>query len=87
MQRACVLQVVRVVRAGPFRPAGAEQREQQAAEPAAAAGTGSEGVNEGAAVRQDEQDGQPQEAGSQRGPELAEQERQEGAELVQEPTQ
>ena len=60
-----MLQVVRVVRAGPFRPAGAGQRDQQAAEPAAAAAAeaGTEGGDGSAAVRQDEVNGQPQEGG------------------------
>lgn len=84
-----MLQVVRVVRAGPFRPAGAGQRDQQAAEPAAAAAAeaGTEGGDGSAAVRQDEVNGQPQEGGIAGGSEQPERERQEGAEAAQEPGQ
>ena len=62
------LQVVRVVNAGPFRPAGTEQRNQQAPEPAATAR--SEGGDRTGSVRTEEQSGQlqgqPQEAGARK---------------------
>ena len=76
-----------MVRAGPFRPAGALQREQGSAEPAAAAGAGSEGVDGHAAVRQDEPNRQPQGADDGAGLEEPEPERQEGAEAAPEPGQ
>ena len=76
-----------MVNAGPFRPAGTAQRNQQAAEPAARAST--EGGDRSGDVRTQEQSGQPQgqPQEAREGFEHPEQERREGAGSGQDPGQ